>query len=216
MRKNKNDKMEPLGARKLPIDLQSSPAFADNLIHPADKFRPAYIDALMRQAGYHPKCTPEVLLLATLLGETSGKRNLDKAQDFFSTKAFMLPSGLETLPDCWLASLPEILWAMRKPHWPYVPFFISEVGMEGGVLLIRFAQELPEVGITGWDWIRVRINSALYPSLWRKLNRQDALVLSSLLDPPARPAAPRTASCGAGLALDKNNLHGKERMTARP
>jgi hypothetical protein len=214
MNKNNNEK-KPLAACQLANSSQTPPACAENLIDPADKFRPGHVEGLMRQAGFKCKCAPELLLLATLLPETSGDEALEKARDFFASKACMVPSGLETLPGCWLSTLPEILWSLRKPHWQYVPFFICEVAMEGGVLLLRFAQELPETRgqITGWDWTRIHINAALYPSRWRPLKREDMLKISALLGAAVSGSSRKAALGGFGPMVKSENTgdhHGKK------
>ena len=86
----------------------------------------------------------------------------------------MVPAGLENLPNNWLAALPKILWATRKPGWTRLPYFIDQVGLENGVLLLRFVQEQPnpEGRLTAWDRLRIVVNAGVYPNQWRPLNRQ--------------------------------------------
>ena len=52
---------------------------------------------------------------------------------------------------------------------------ISEMASTDGVLQIRFAQEASRRAdgpITGYDQVRIAVNAALYPSLWRPLTRR--------------------------------------------
>jgi hypothetical protein len=60
MNKNDNNKMKPLAACQLAISSPTPPACAQNLIYPADKFRPSQVEGLMREAGFKPKCTLEL------------------------------------------------------------------------------------------------------------------------------------------------------------
>ena len=118
---------------------------------------------------------------------------LKTVEKFFLEKAALVPEGLDSLPTNWLAALPGILWAMRKPHWTRLPFFIDRVAMVDGVLLLHFAQELPntENRLTAWDKIRIAVNAAVYPSRWRPLSRRHRAELwrqhpelRPLLEPP--------------------------------
>jgi hypothetical protein len=61
---------------------------------------------------------------------------------------------------------------MRKPHWTKLPFFIDQVSVAEGVLILEFAQELPEDTdrLTAWDKIRIQVNASIYPNRWRDLS----------------------------------------------
>ncbi len=87
----------------------------------------------------------------------------------------MIPRNLGTLPTPWLKGLPGILRSQRKEHWTLLPYMISELASGHGVLQIRFAQESSRRAdgpITGFDQVRIAVNAALYPSLWRPLTRR--------------------------------------------
>jgi hypothetical protein len=53
---------------------------------------------------------------------------------------------------------------------------IRALKAEEGVLVMTFAQEmaLAELEMTRWDELRIRVNAALYPSLWRPLRPRHA------------------------------------------
>jgi hypothetical protein len=59
---------------------------------------------------------------------------------------------------------------------------LNAVGFEQGMLLVRFAQELPPESdrITSWDRLRILLNKSLYPGVWRPLNRRHRLRLFEL------------------------------------
>lgn len=107
---------------------------------------------------------------------------------FFVSQWSQLPEGLDELPDCWLAALPGILRPLREPHGMRLPFLIDRVGVEDGVLLLRFAEEQPGSASTdSWGQIRVTVNSGLYPSRWRPLSRWHLAKLWQF-HPELRPA----------------------------
>lgn len=132
----------------------------------------AYVYALLRNQGCRPVVSSAVLGAAfELLSPPDREEVIHKAKEFFRSKAAMLPIGLETLPLGWLATLPDILWRTRKPHWDRLPYMIRELKIENGVLCMKFAQELPTFGdrITAWDRLRIQTNIALRPNLWTPL-----------------------------------------------
>lgn len=140
-----------------------------------------HVEHLMEHHGIKPRLSREALNAAFKLDARIHRSTLDQAKEFFRRKACMLPEGLETLPGSWLAGLPGVLWAMRKPHWAHVPFMIQHVACVDGVLLLDFAQEPApkrDVGFTQWDQIRVKVNRCLYPSRWRPLLRNHRVQLS--------------------------------------
>lgn len=155
------------------------------------RFSAAYVSALMHGAGFRAHQAGDVV---TQLHSLCPRRRglLQRTREFFRTQAIHIPAGLETLPDCWLAGLPGILWRLRKPHWHRLPFFITRIGIEAGVLLLEFAQEIPgEARPSGWDRVRIALNVGLYPSCWRPMHRRHAL---QLRPHPAIPPAPSAAT----------------------
>jgi energy-coupling factor transporter ATP-binding protein EcfA2 len=148
-----------------------------------------HVEKLMLQVGCRPLNPPLLVMTATTLGRNrQRKRVLKAASRFFLEKAAMVPEGLESLPTCWLAALPGILWGLRKPHWAKLPYFINRVAVENGLLLLHFEQEQPnpEQRLTSWDKIRIAVNAGLYPSRWRPLNRRLRVELR-LTHPELRP-----------------------------
>jgi len=134
-----------------------------------------HVEKLMLQAGHRSLNAPLLVMTAITLGrKRQHKRLLKTVGRFFLEKAAMVPEGLESLPTCWLAALPGILWGLRKPHWARLPYFIDRVSVENGLLLMHFAQEQPnaEIRVSAWDKIRIAVNAGLYPSRWRPLNRR--------------------------------------------
>ena len=99
---------------------------------------------------------------------------LSEVRTFFQIKACRVPEGLDGLPSCWLRALPDLLWATRRPHWKHLPYMISLVSMEQGVLCLAFAQEDPsqEDRLTRWDALRIHLNQKLAPNLWQPLSRR--------------------------------------------
>jgi hypothetical protein len=107
---------------------------------------------------------------------------LEQAKVFFQEKAMSVPEGLEDLPAAWLECLPAVLWQTRKPHWEMLPYFISALGMEDGVLRMEFAQEVSigKVGFSRFDHLRVSVNLAIAPNLWQKFTRAEEYQLWQL------------------------------------
>jgi hypothetical protein len=142
---------------------------------PAHFFDATHTEQLMLNAGHRRLNPPALVMAATHLSrKRQRQRVLKSVQRFFLGKAAMVPEGLESLPTCWLAALPGILWGLRKPHWSRLPYFISQVTMQKGVLLLQFAQEQsnPDKRVTVWDKIRIAVNAGIYPSRWRPFSRQ--------------------------------------------
>jgi hypothetical protein len=92
----------------------------------------------------------------------------------------------------WLKALPGILWSLRRPDWTHLPYMIREVFVADGLLQFRFAQEPlrePEdQHVGGFDQVRLAVNTRLYPSCYRPLNRRHACRIQ--LSPPAFPLEP--------------------------
>ncbi len=129
------------------------------------------LELLMERSGFRPVNSPAVIAAACKLKRRSHRRALKLAEDFFRTKACLVPQGLETLPTPWLLGLPGILWSLRKPGWTQLPWMSNRVACEQGTLLLGFAQEV-EMNpgrLTAWDGLRVLVNLRLYPGRWRLL-----------------------------------------------
>ena len=137
---------------------------------------PERVQQLLRLDGYKRRMTAGVLGAAfdvccplmpraQLLSQTKG---------FFSTKAVIVPAGLDELPSCWLQQLPKLLWCSRKPHWKMLPYMIRSLGIEDGFLWIAFEQEQPtdETRLTSWDRLRMLLNLNLLPNLWCPLSSE--------------------------------------------
>ena len=153
------------------------------------RFSAAYVSALMHGAGFRLHHAGDVVTHAYALCPRR-RGLLQRTREFFHTQAVLIPAGLETLPDCWLAGLPGILGRWRKPHWHRLPFFITRIGIEAGVLLLEFAQEIPgDSQPSGWDHLRIALNAGLYPSCWRPLHRRLALQLRPRAAKPPTPPA---------------------------
>jgi len=136
------------------------------------KFSANFTVDLMKRHGFTPCFSAEAVDQAVKISRRRQGKILKQTKHFFRTKACFIPSGLETLPDSWLAGLPGILWSLRKPHWTRLPYFISRVAVVEGVLLLEFFQEQPDFSrITAWDKIRLAVNAGLYPNRWRPFNR---------------------------------------------
>jgi hypothetical protein len=136
-----------------------------------------HLRQLMRRQGYEPRTDPGALKAALELcsQETDRAQLLEETTTFFRGRATMIPRNLDTLPTPWLKGLPGILRSQRKDHWTLLPYMISEMASTDGVLQIRFAQEASRRAdgpITGYDQVRIAVNAALYPSLWRPLTRR--------------------------------------------
>jgi len=99
---------------------------------------------------------------------------LQEASEFFRHCAVMVPKGLSSLPSIWLRDLPGLLWNGRKPHWPKLPYMISSLRFEDGVIAMSFAQEIPtpEPRLTTWDKLRMSLNLGVKPNLWTPLDDQ--------------------------------------------
>ena len=120
------------------------------------------------------------------------KQALVQAKEFFRTRAVLVPTGLESLPLPWLKALPGILWSLRRPEWTHLPYMIREVFIADGLMQFRFAQEPlrePEdQHVGGFDQVRLAVNTRLYPSCYRPLNRRHACRIQ--WSPPAFPLEP--------------------------
>ena len=140
-------------------------------------FTSAHLQQLMMLAGFRPIFSPHIVTVAAEICRPRRDDALERAIEFFHSKACQVPDGLNQLPECWLAALPGILWGLRKPDWTQLPFSIDRVAIQDGVLLISFAREQPnpEQRQTTWDKIRVAVNAGLYPSRWRHLSRRHVL-----------------------------------------
>lgn len=135
---------------------------------------PEHVHELMERLRWEKKLTVPILTGALdLVGQSLCHSSLlAETHEFFRRRAILVPSGIETLPSCWLTTLPSLLLRTLKPHWSQVvPYMITELRLEKGVLCFSFAQELPNVEkrFTRWDELRVTINRSLYPNLWRPL-----------------------------------------------
>jgi len=136
------------------------------------------IERLLQSSRHVAVLSSEVLTAALKLDANLYERALSQAREFFSRKACMIPEGLESLPASWLAGLPGILWARRKPHWTLLPFMIRTVTCSDGILLLDFAQEGRRVNsFNAWDKIRVAVNCCIYPNRWRPLLRVHRMAL---------------------------------------
>jgi energy-coupling factor transporter ATP-binding protein EcfA2 len=151
-------------------------------------FSAAHVHQLMQSAGFSLRWPAEVVMRACALRRRRRRKTMRLVSAFFVPQWSQLPEGLDELPDCWLAALPGILRLLRKPHGMRLPFLIDRVGVEDGVLLLRFAEEQPGSASTdSWGQIRVTVNSGLYPSRWRPLSRRHLAKLWQL-HPELRPA----------------------------
>ncbi|MCX6923062.1 MAG: hypothetical protein NT154_07620 [Verrucomicrobia bacterium] len=132
----------------------------------------AHLEELMTQAGFRSLWPPQMVLQAAAFARHRRRKILQRVTGFFLSKCCHVPQGLESLPNCWLAALPGILWGTRKPHWTKLPYFINRLSVADGLLIMEFAQEMPEPGdrLTAWDRLRVLVNASLYPSRWRPLS----------------------------------------------
>ncbi len=132
----------------------------------------AHVRALLNTRGHKPVISPAVLAAALDLHRRPPAEDpLERAIEFFRTRAVIVPSGLRELPAAWLTDLPGLLWSTRKAHWAAIPYMINQVTFEDGVLTLAFAQELPssEDRLTAWDKLRIHLNLSCYPNLWRPL-----------------------------------------------
>jgi hypothetical protein len=133
--------------------------------------------AIMEDLGFKKHLSPAVLAAALDLHEGRLPRPdlLNEARNFFATRAIFVPHGLEGLPSIWLSRLSEILWSTRKPEWEFLPYFITSIGVEGGILRIGYPREQWVLGdrITLWDQLRVVVNLSLQPNQWHPLSLTD-------------------------------------------
>ena len=155
---------------------------------PPSKFSAKHVERLMQEAGFSLRWSAEVVMRACALNRRRRRKTMQRVSGFFLSQGALVPKGLDKLPDCWLAVLPGILRPSREPNGMRLSFCIDRVGVEHGVLLLRFAQEQPgSAGTDSWDRIRVAVNSGLYPSRWRPFSRWHLAKLRQL-HPELRPA----------------------------
>ena len=155
---------------------------------PPSKFSAKHVERLMQEAGFSLLWPAEVVTCACALRRRRRRLTMRRVSGFFLSQGALVPEGLDKVPDCWLAALPGILRSLREAPGLRLPFLIDRVGVEDGVLLLRFAQEQPgSAGTDSWDRIRVAVNSGLYPSRWRPLSRWHLAKLRQL-HPELRPA----------------------------
>jgi hypothetical protein len=135
-----------------------------------------HVQALMRASGHQPRVTLGVLARAFEVAQPKVRRAdlLSEVRTFFLIQACRVPEGLDRLPSCWLRALPNLLLATRRPHWEKLPYMISLVRLEQGVLCLAFAQEEPpqEDRLTLWDSLRIHLNQSLVPNRWQPLSHQ--------------------------------------------
>lgn len=138
---------------------------------------PEHVHELMERLRWDQKLTVPILNGALdLAGQSLCHRSLvEETREFFRRRAILVPKGIETLPSCWLKTLPSLLLRTLKAHWSHVPYMITELRLQNGVLCFSFAQELenPEKRFTRWDELRVTINRSLRPNLWRALDLEE-------------------------------------------
>jgi hypothetical protein len=159
---------------------EESPTNQDVAPEDPSCFTVQYVCQLIERCGLKPVLSTEMFRAAVQLDVVLPESALGRARVFFRSKACLVPQGLESLPACWLAGLPGILWATRKPHWTKLPYMIRQVACVEGVLLLSFAQETNpgDDRITSWDRLRIRVNLCVYPSRWRPLSRHHQQQLS--------------------------------------
>lgn len=146
-----------------------------NVSEPEHLYSAARICALLHDQGNQQVISRTVLSAALEVLDHANKESVMRdAEQFFRSKAVILPGGLETLPPSWLITLPKILWQTRKREWEILPYMIREIRAEDGVLCVKFAQELPWAGdrVTRWDRLRIQINLGVSPNLWTPLSRE--------------------------------------------
>jgi energy-coupling factor transporter ATP-binding protein EcfA2 len=152
---------------------------------------PTHVHQLMSRQGRKPLWTPAILMAVAELCRPArpAASIVAEAIDFFRSKACRVPRGLKNLPLCWLVAIPHILWSLRRPHWPHVPFMLDAFAQHDGVLLAGFAQEtqVDPHAASCWDDIRLALNCSVYPSLWRPLQRHHFVELW-VKRPDLRPA----------------------------
>lgn len=156
---------------------------------------PASVERLhlqLQKLGYQRHLDSSQLQAALKLFPVGKKRRpaLKKAKEFFSSRAVIVPEELGELPLPWLIALPGILWSLRQPHWTKLPYMIRKVTVAGGLLQLHFAQEAAREAhdnhVGGFDRVRIAVNTRLYPSCYRPLNRRHAIKLM-LAQPDLEP-----------------------------
>ena len=143
---------------------------------------PDLMHQIMIGHGLKPLWTHEVILAAANLcrPKESSSQVMKTARRFFREKGGVVPHGLGTLPLSWLAGLPHIISGLSRLHGGgHLPFAIEVVGFAQGALLLGFAEEHSRYGdqATLWNKVRLRVNRAIYPSLWRPIKRRHFLAL---------------------------------------
>jgi len=135
------------------------------------------IHQLLRAHGLKQILTPALVAAAAELTELPTKQEevFSGACQFFSSRAGFVPVGLEELPSCWLQQLPSLLWSSGKSPGDRLPYMVTRIGFEQGVLHIAFLQEVVhEKGrLTRWDNLHIRLNLLLQPKLWLPLTRKE-------------------------------------------
>ena len=139
------------------------------------------IHKLLRAHGFKQILTPALVAAAAELTErpTAREEVVSVACQFFASRNGCIPFGLEELPSCWLRQLPPLLCIGRKSPEDPLPYMVTRIGFEQGVLNMAFLQEgVPEDGrSTPWDNLRIRLNLLLQPNLWLPLTRKEELEL---------------------------------------
>lgn len=159
-----------------------APIREDFPTHPSDKFCAAHVERLMQLAGIPRRTTAEDVCALGAVASGQMEASLRRADEFFQDHAYMVPTGLSELPEPWLRGLPGVCWKLRQTGWDCIPFFICSLELSNGLLLVQFAQELPEPipRLTVWDRIRAKLNSSLYPSCWRELKPFDRMRVATI------------------------------------
>jgi hypothetical protein len=129
----------------------------------------------MHAAGFQELWTPEIITAVAMAKSQQMRNSLEEVTAWFRNYAVMVPQGLDSLPACWTAELPVILRRGMKKHWTHIPYFIDKLQASDGLLLLHFVQEERNLTgrLTAWDKLRISVNSALMPNLWRPLSASD-------------------------------------------
>lgn len=137
------------------------------------------IRALIHRLGLEPHSSAKEVDAVARRAAVGYQEALAHAKEFFHRRTGRVPEGLDSLPGAWLAGLPGILWALRRPRWTHLPYQVERVGCEDGLLLMDFAQEPePHQGrFSIWDEVRITVNLSIYPNRWRRLLRRHQLGL---------------------------------------
>jgi len=140
---------------------------------PTPKFTSEQVLTLMQEAGSKLRWSAEVILAVAALRRRRHRRILKQATSFFLKTCFVVPEGLETMPEQWLAALPGILkrWAAVKGG--RLPFTIRRTKIAEGVLLLEFGAEPNDTAgaFSEWNQVHISVNRAVYPSRWRPLSQ---------------------------------------------